>query len=164
MTFATCRPWMNRSSASKRSAIDQVRALYHGYLGADHGEVVVVGDFESSEILPVLSKTFEDWKSDKPYALIERPYQPDHEPRRDAVSTPDKENAIYLAGLLMPMRDDDPDYPAMVMGNFVLGGGRSLVTHRRSPAPEGGPLVHRDVDVASQPARTSFQLHGHGDL
>ena len=60
---------------------------------------MVVGDFESSEILPILAKTFEGWKSDKPYARIERPYQPDIEPRRETVSTPDKENAIYLAGL-----------------------------------------------------------------
>jgi zinc protease len=107
----------------KKVSLDQVRALYHDYLGAEHGEVVVVGDCEPSEILPILAKTLEGWKSEKPYALIERPYQPDIEPKHDTVSTPDKENAIYLAGLLMPMKDDDPDYPAMVMGNFVLGGG-----------------------------------------
>jgi zinc protease len=107
----------------KKVSLDQVRSLYHDYLGAEHGEVVVVGDFEPSEILPILSKALEGWKSDKPYELIKRPYQPEIEPRRDTVSTPDKENAIYLAGLLMPIKDDDPDYPALVMGNFVLGGG-----------------------------------------
>ena len=53
----------------KKVSLDQVRSLYHDYLGAEHGEVVVVGDFEPSEILPILSKTFEGWKSEKPYAL-----------------------------------------------------------------------------------------------
>ena len=59
---------------------------------------MVVGDFDSSEILPILAKTFEGWKSEKPYAWIERQYQPDIEPRRETVSTPDKENAIYWRG------------------------------------------------------------------
>jgi zinc protease len=107
----------------KNVSLDQVRTLYHDYLGAAHGELVVVGDFESSEILPILSKTLDGWKSDKPYAWIARPYQADIEPKRETVATPDKENAVYLAGTTMPIKDDDPDYPALAMGNFILGGG-----------------------------------------
>ena len=107
----------------KNVSLDQVRRLYDEYLGAEHGEVVVVGDFDASEISPILSKTFDGWKSQKPYAWIERAYQPGIEPRRESVSTPDKENAIYLSALTMPIKDDDPDYPALLLGNFVLGGG-----------------------------------------
>ena len=107
----------------KNVSLDQVRTLYNDYLGAEHGEVVVVGDFDASAILPILSKTFDGWKSEKPYAWIERHYQPELEPKRETVATPDKENAIYIAGQIMPMRDDDPDYPALALGNFVLGGG-----------------------------------------
>ncbi len=107
----------------KKVRIDQVRSLYHDYIGAEHAEVVVVGDFESSEILPLLTNTFEGWKSNKPYARIERPYQPDLVPRRETISTPDKENAVYYAGLMMPIKDDNPDYPALLAGNFILGGG-----------------------------------------
>ena len=107
----------------KKVGLDEIGSLYHDYLGAEHGEVAVVGDFESSDILPILAKTFEGWKSSKPYARIERPYQPEIEPRRETVATPDKENAMYLAGLSMPVKDDNPDYPALLMGNFILGGG-----------------------------------------
>jgi zinc protease len=39
------------------------------------------------------------------------------------INTPDKANATYTAGLMFPMRDDDPDYPALVMGNYILGSG-----------------------------------------
>ena len=28
-----------------------------------------------------------------------------------------------LAGVNIPLRDDDPDYPALVLGNYMLGGG-----------------------------------------
>ena len=36
----------------KKVTLDQVRSLYHDYLGASHGELVVVGDFEPSEVAP----------------------------------------------------------------------------------------------------------------
>jgi zinc protease len=39
------------------------------------------------------------------------------------VNAPDKANALMLCGFNMELRDDDPDYPALVMGNYMLGGG-----------------------------------------
>jgi len=107
----------------KRVTLDQVRALDRDYLGAGHGELVIVGDFEPSEVLPVLAKTLEGWKSDKPYERIDRPYQPGLKPQRETVPTPDKANAVYLAGLSLPIKDDHPDYPALLAGNYILGGG-----------------------------------------
>ena len=41
---------------TQEALLDQVRTLYRDYLGADHGELVVVGDFEPSEILPILAQ------------------------------------------------------------------------------------------------------------
>ncbi len=108
---------------TKKISLEQVRTLYRDYLGANHGELVIVGDFEPSEILPILAKMFEGWKAAKPYGRVERPFQADLKPEQETVQTPDKENAIYLAALALPMKDDDPDYPALVAGNFVLGGG-----------------------------------------
>jgi zinc protease len=107
----------------KKTSLDQVAALYREYLGADHGELAIVGDFESSEILPILTRMFDGWKSEQPYARIERPFQREVEPKREAISTPDKENAVFLGALSLPVKDDDPDYPALVAGNFILGGG-----------------------------------------
>jgi zinc protease len=107
----------------KKVTVEEVRALYHDYLGADRGELVIVGDFEPSEILPILAKTFDGWISKKPYARIEHPFQADLKTERETVLTPDKENAAYLAALSVPIKDDNPDYPALVAGNFILGGG-----------------------------------------
>src|SRR5205085_4867850 len=41
----------------------------------------------------------------------------------ERINTPDKANANYLAALNFPMRDDDADYPAMVIGNYIFGAG-----------------------------------------
>ena len=107
----------------KKTSLEQVQSLYRDYLGAGHGELVVVGDFEPSEIMPVLAKAFDGWKAEKPYARIEHAFQADLKPERVTILTPDKENAIYLAGFSMPIKDDNPDYPALLIGNFILGGG-----------------------------------------
>ncbi len=82
-----------------------------------------MGDFEPSEALSVLSRTFEGWKNSQPYARIDHPFQSDLKPTRDTILTPDKANASYFAGLTVEMKDSDPDYPAMVIGNYILGGG-----------------------------------------
>ena len=37
-------------------------------------------------------------------------------PAATVIDTPDKANATYVAGLMFPLRDDDPDYPALVLG------------------------------------------------
>jgi zinc protease len=37
--------------------------------------------------------------------------------------TPDKTNAIYMAGANLALRDDSPDYPALTVGNRIFGGG-----------------------------------------
>jgi zinc protease len=39
------------------------------------------------------------------------------------IETPDKANALFFAGLNLPIRDDAPDYPALLMGNYIVGGG-----------------------------------------
>jgi zinc protease len=107
----------------KKCTVEQVRTLYQDYLGASHGELSVVGDFEPSEVLPLFERMFSGWKSGKPYARIERPYQPEVVAARETIVTPDKANALFVSLLAMPLREDNPDYPSLTIGNFILGGG-----------------------------------------
>ena len=39
------------------------------------------------------------------------------------INTPDKANAFLFAGGVIPLRDDDLDYPALIIGNFIFGAG-----------------------------------------
>jgi zinc protease len=43
--------------------------------------------------------------------------------KNEVIKTPDKANAMFFASLNMPIKDEDADYPALVLGNVVLGGG-----------------------------------------
>lgn len=108
---------------TKAVTLDQVKTLYNEFLGAGHGELAIVGDFDAKEAPSLLEPLLTGWKASKPYARIERPYQEQSTGVRDTIETPDKANAAYFAGLTVPMKDSDPAYPAMVAGNYVLGGG-----------------------------------------
>jgi zinc protease len=103
--------------------IEQVRTVYRDFLGASQGELSIVGDFEPSEALSVLGRTFEGWKNAQQFARVERPFQEGLKVERIIIETPDKANATFFTGLTMPLKDSSPDYPALVAGNYILGGG-----------------------------------------
>jgi zinc protease len=102
--------------------LDQVRTLYHEYLGSGHGTLAIVGDFDPDECTEVLQKAMSGWAAARPYARIAWPVTEQPPATQQRMNTPDKANATYTAGLVLPLKDDDPDYPALVMANFILGG------------------------------------------
>lgn len=102
---------------------EQVAQLYRQYLGSQAGELTLVGDFDPQVCLPVLKSALAGWTAAKPYARIAMPVTGELAGAQHTIETPDKANATYTAGLVFPLRDDDPDYPALVMGNYLLGSG-----------------------------------------
>jgi zinc protease len=101
---------------------DQVLQLYQEYLGSQAGELTIIGDFDPEAYLPVLKQALGGWTSTKPYARIVTPAPDGLVGSQQQLSTPDKANATYAAGIVFPLRDDDPDYPALVMANYIFGG------------------------------------------
>jgi len=107
---------------AKAITLDQVKAYYQKVYGADHGEVAVVGDFDPTEVEKVLVETLGDWKSPVPYERIPGEYFDVPAVNRE-LEVNDKANAVLVGGLNLVMRDDNPDYLPLVLGNFMLGGG-----------------------------------------
>jgi zinc protease len=117
-------PTIEESIARLRNAThDQIAKLHREYLSSQAGELTIIGDFDTNACLAVLRDTLRDWKAPQAYARIESPLEGEIPGARHTINTPDKENATYNAGVLFPLRDDDPDYPALLMGNYVLGSG-----------------------------------------
>jgi zinc protease len=104
------------------TTVEQVRKLYAEQLGAEHGELVAVGDFDPEQTVKQVAEIVKDWKSPTPYKRIPRPAKTDVAGAREVIETPDKANAVYLAGLALPLKDTDPDHVALEVGNFILGG------------------------------------------
>ena len=107
----------------KAITIDQIRRLYNEYLGTAEGELVVVGDFDPKPTVKQVNEMLADWKPKQPYARIERTAFLEVAGHKQSVPTPDKANANYVAGLEIAMDDRDPDYPALMLGSYILGGG-----------------------------------------
>ncbi|MBC7857049.1 MAG: insulinase family protein, partial [Pirellulaceae bacterium] len=102
---------------------EQVLALYREFLGIQAAEISIVGDFDKEPSLALLKEAFAGWKPKQPYERISRPIVSLAEGAKLEIDTPDKANAVYSAGMLLPISDDHPDYPALVLGNFILGAG-----------------------------------------
>jgi len=102
---------------------DDVRQLFTEYLGAEHAVAVVVGDCDEAAVVEKLNGIFKDWKASKPYARIQRTVREQPNAVVEKIVTPDKANANFVAGIELNLRDDDADYPALMMANYVLGSG-----------------------------------------
>ncbi len=106
----------------KAVTLDDVKKFHQDFFGASQGELVVVGKFDPAEFQKAAGELLGSWKSPSPYTRIVNTYA-SVPPINTKIETPDKENAQFSAGFRLRMRDSDPDYPAMVMANYMFGGG-----------------------------------------
>jgi len=106
----------------KAATLEDARKFHGDFYGASVGELALVGDFDSKETLETVARLLGEWKSPRAYERVSQPYQA-VTPFHETLQTPDKANAFYIAGQSLPIRDDDPDYPALVLGDYMLGGG-----------------------------------------
>ncbi len=102
-------------------SLDELKRFHADFYGASAAQIAVVGDVDPETVRTLAGELFGDWKSAKPFARL-RPAWREVAPIHERIETPDKENAVFAAGLKIPMRDDDPDYPALMLGNFMTGG------------------------------------------
>jgi zinc protease len=101
--------------------LEDAKQFYRDFYGASVGEIAVVGDFDDKAIAKLAGDLFNDWKSPRPYARLTSDYA-DVPAINSIFETPDKSNAMLGAGLNLKIRDDNPDYPALAMANYILGG------------------------------------------
>ena len=116
-------PTMSEEIENLRAvSLDDVVGFHQEFYGADQGELVAVGQFDASAVEAAADDLFGSWSSGQPYARIINDFM-DVERIDTTIETPDKENARFAAGLRLRMTDSDADYAAMVIANYMLGGG-----------------------------------------
>ena len=106
----------------KAATLDQVKAFWKESYGASNAEAVLVGDFDEAAASAQLASLFGSWKSPSPYARVPSVFT-DVPADSLKFETPDKANAMFLAGQNLALRDDAPDYPALLLANYMFGGG-----------------------------------------
>ena len=102
--------------------VEETRAFHAKFYGAQAGYVAAVGDFDSKELSAQLESLFGSWKAQEAFTRIPVPFQAIEQ--KDAIiETPDKKMAFYGTGTNFKLKEGDPDYPAMMLADFMLGGG-----------------------------------------
>ena len=104
------------------ATLDDIKKFYADFYGGSNGEMAVVGDFDAKEIEKLANELFGSWKSPGPFARLVTVYK-DIPAINQSFETPDKANAFFVAGMRLNLRDDDPDYPALLLGNYMFGQG-----------------------------------------
>lgn len=103
--------------------IEEISALHREFIGSHAGEVTAVGDFDVESFKALIREQLDGLEVDQPYVRIDRPAHPEIPGSLEAIETPDKENAVYRASLQVNLSDSDPQFAALELGNFILGGG-----------------------------------------
>ncbi|MBI1347717.1 insulinase family protein [bacterium] len=104
--------------------VASIKKLYAEFLGSQAGQVVIVGDFDPEETFKQLEGMLGGWEAKQKYARIPREaHLQVPEQRLVRIETPDKANAFYFGGEVVAMSDQNPDYPALLIGNYIFGAG-----------------------------------------
>jgi zinc protease len=137
-----------------------LQSFHRTFYTTQHADLSVVGDFDQAEVTAAATRLFGDWKTSEPYVRIARPYI-----RTDSayvsIETPDKANAVFVAAQTFSMKDNHPDYPALLFGNFLLGSGSASRLWNRLRQKEGISYgVQSAVQVTPQDTGAVFLAQG----
>jgi zinc protease len=110
-----------RIDQARKVSVEDIRKLHQEQLSALHGEVTAVGDFDPDSLATAFDELFQGWKTDVAFERIPVPASTGVPGSLEEILTPGKANAVYYASEHIAMPDDHPDYPALVVGNYVMG-------------------------------------------
>jgi len=105
----------------KKVTLEEAKKFYADFYGASNGELAVIGDFDAAEVRKLAEDLFSSWKSPKPYAVIKRAYSK-LTPVDSTLEAPDKTSAFIYGVTPHNMDQQDPDYPAMILADRIMGG------------------------------------------
>jgi zinc protease len=104
------------------TTLQQLKDFHQTFYGADHAQLAVVGNAEVPALKAKLEALFGKFDAKTPFERVKQPFVK-IAPEKKTVEMPDKANAFYGTGTTLKMKDTDADYPAMMMADFMLGGG-----------------------------------------
>lgn len=120
----------------KRVTVGQLKSVHAQLWGASGGQITVVGDFDAEAVKAEIARHFETWNARQRFQRIAWK-KARSRTGYDVIETPDKKNSLIAAGHNFEMRDDDPDYPALEMAAYILGGSASSRLLNRLRQKEG---------------------------
>jgi zinc protease len=105
----------------RKTTLKEAQACYRDLVGATGADIAVVGQFDPAAVERAVTELFGNWKNPYPFTRVPSRYF-DVPAAEENVATPDKANAVLRGGHNVRMRDDDADFPALLLANYLLGG------------------------------------------
>jgi zinc protease len=130
-------PTVDESIASNDAVtLDDVKRFHAQFYGASNAELAIVGDFDADATRALVTELFGAWKSPAADARVPDPFRA-NVPAALKLAVPDKANAFLLGVTRMPLDDMSPDYPALLVANFILGDSASARVPERLRQKDG---------------------------
>ena len=153
-------PALRQATTSTVSALtlDNVRGYYRHVFRPDLITVVVVGSVTPEQAKSVIEKWFGEWTATGPKPEVLPAPVPTNGPAVTAV--PDKsrvQDRVTLAEML-GLNRSNPDYYALRLGNFVLGGGFYATRLYRDLRKENGLVYAVDSSFDIQETRGLYKV------
>lgn len=116
--------------------LEDIQAFHRDFYGSAGASIAIVGDVDAEATQAQVDALFGDWNAPVAYTRIPSPHHT-MPAVREQIETPDKANAMLLALLPVPVNQDHEDYPALVVGNQILGGSSKSRLYDRIRQREG---------------------------
>ena len=123
--------------------------------GGDGAALVMVGDFDAAEVKAVLERELGTWRAPQAWKRLPRPFRTSA-PGAEHIALADKATAFVGAAAAIELRDDAPEYPALLLGNFIYGGSSKSRLWQRLREKDGlsyGAHSFADASPLDQSAR-----------
>ena len=105
-------------------SIERLRSFHARFYSAAVSELAAVGDQDAAAVKRALEAAFGSWRQPQagpmPHVRVPEPVLAP-KPERFVLLTPDKQNANLRTALQLPITDDHPDYPALLLANRMFG-------------------------------------------
>ncbi len=111
-----------QTAATSKVTLDDVKKFYADFYNSSQATCVIVGDFDKQPVIEEITSMMQNWSSTEKYTYA-MGHSYDAPANSEKINTPDKTNAMMACGYNLELKDDNADYPALIMGNFILGGG-----------------------------------------
>lgn len=104
--------------------LDQARLqdFHADFYGAGEAYVALVGDFSPDDVARASEVGLVGWNARVPTRRVELRAPAPALPVVQEIETPDKENALTVAGRTFPLHQSNADYEPLLLSNYLLGG------------------------------------------
>jgi zinc protease len=138
------RTFEEQEAEIKALTPEKLKAFHAKHFGASFAQFGAAGDMDAAAVRKALETAFGNWKSPTPYTRVPQPLTPE-KPTLLTFKTPDKQNAFMQVQQAIALTDNDPEYAAVLLGNYMLGLGGNSRLWKRIREKEG-----LSYDVRSQ--------------